>query len=107
MFTGESGSGRPSENTSNRSTRRTMRSTSDRMSVESGFSTSGSEPSSSCAAPRMPESGFLISCASIEAMAPTERTASRCVRCRFILSMMARGCNTSTRSPAFSPNGAA
>jgi hypothetical protein len=37
------------------------------------------ELSRSCAAPRMPESGFLISCASIEARPVTDRAAARWV----------------------------
>ena len=38
-------------------------------------SLSSTDCSSNCAAPRMPESGFLISCASIEPSAVSERAA--------------------------------
>ena len=52
--------------------------------------------SSNCAAPRMPDSGFLISCASIAAKALTERAAPRCVSWRSILSAMVRSCSITT-----------
>ena len=68
--------------------------------VSSTFSGSAS-PSSNCAAPLMPESGFLISCASIADMAETERAAPRWVNCRSIWWAMERGCTTisACRSP--------
>ncbi len=96
------------KNTSKRSTRRTMRSTSERISWESGRSASGSEPSSSCAAPRMPESGFLISWASMEAIAPSDRAHRIAMREMPVhLVHDARGCNQHTMSPEPSPRGAA
>ena len=62
--------------------------------------------SSSCAAPRMPDSGFLISCASMAASAITERAAPRWVSCRSILSAMVRSCSMTTTWPAYSGSGA-
>ena len=50
----------------------------------------------SCAAPRMPDSGFLISCASMAASAITERAAPRWVSWRSILSAMVRSCSITT-----------
>ena len=63
MLIGSRSIGRSSPNTSTRSIRSTMRSTSSRTSRASGSSSAVTLCSSSCAAPRMPESGFLISCA--------------------------------------------
>ena len=58
----------PSINPAMRSTSPTIRRESAAALVEPPFP-------SNCAAPRMPESGFLISCASIAAIAPAERAA--------------------------------
>ena len=55
-----------------RSTSFTMRSASSQISRVSARSSSPTEDSSSCAAPRMPESGFLISWASIAARPVTD-----------------------------------
>ena len=54
----------------------------------------------------MPDSGFLISCASIAASAITERAALRCVSCRSILSAMVRSCSITTIWPGRSVSGA-
>ena len=62
--------------------------------------------SSSCAAPRMPDSGFLISCASMAASAITERAAPRWVSWRSILSAMVRSCSMTTTWPGRSGTGA-
>ncbi|MGY4352034.1 hypothetical protein ACVWXM_008527 [Bradyrhizobium sp. GM7.3] len=62
--------------------------------------------SRSCAAPRMPESGFLISCASIAASAITERAALRWVSWRSILSAMERSWSITTIWPGRSVTGA-
>ena len=56
--------------------------------------------------PRMPDSGFLISCASIAASAITERAALRCVSCRSILSAMVRSWSITTIWPGRSVSGA-
>ena len=48
-------------------------------------SSSLADCSSNCAAPRMPDNGFLISCARTPAMPTTERAAPRWVNCRSIL----------------------
>ncbi|MNT97078.1 hypothetical protein D3C72_2393140 [compost metagenome] len=69
--------GRSSPNTSTRSINPTMRSVSSRISLASGISSLLTVCSSNCAAPRMPDSGFLISCASIEARPVTDRAAPR------------------------------
>ncbi len=100
MLTGWRSTGRSSENTSIRSTSETMRSVSSQISRVSARSSSDTAVSSSCAAPRMPESGFLISCASMEARPVTERAAARCVSCRSILSAIERSWNTMTTEPA-------
>ena len=84
-----------------------MRSVSSQISRVSCRSSSLADCSRSCAAPRMPESGFLISCASIAPSAVIERAAPRWVICRSILSAMVRSCSiTMTSSPA-SPSGVA
>ncbi len=62
-----------------RSTSFTIRSVSSQMRRVSARSSSPTLASSSCAAPRMPESGFLISCASMAPSAVTERAALRWV----------------------------
>ena len=101
MFTGSLPSGRSSPNTSMRSTRSRMRPVSSTMSWASGRSSSAAPASRSCAAPRMPDSGFLISWASTAAIADTERAAPRCESCRSIILAMLRCCSMSmTRSPS-------
>ena len=62
--------------------------------------------SRSCAAPRMPESGFLTSWASIAAIAVTERAALRCVSCRSILWAIERSCSVTTSWPGCSTSAA-
>ena len=62
-----------------RSTSATMRSVSSQISRVSSRPAASASCSSSCAAPRMPDSGFLTSCASIAAIAVTERAALRWV----------------------------
>ena len=106
MFTGPRATGRSSPNTSMRSTSVTMRSASSQISRVSCRSSGGADCSSSCAAPRMPDSGFLISCASMAASAITERAALRWVSCRSILSAMVRSCSMMTMWPGRSDSGA-
>ena len=106
MLTGPRATGRSSPNTSMRSTSVTMRSASSQISRVSMRSSDEAGCSSSCAAPRMPDSGFLISCASIAASAITERAALRCVNCRSILSAMVRSCSMTTIWPGRSVSGA-
>ena len=106
MLTGPRATGRSSPNTSMRSTSVTMRSASSQISRVSMRSSEDAACSSSCAAPRMPDSGFLISCASIAASAITERAALRCVNCRSILSAMVRSCSITTIWPGRSVSGA-
>ena len=77
MLTGPRARGRSSENISMRSTSATIRSVSSQISRVSSRSPASALRSRSWAAPRMPESGFLTSCASIAAMAVTERAALR------------------------------
>ena len=89
-----------------RSTSVTMRSASSQISRVSMRSSEEACCSSSCAAPRMPDSGFLISCASIAASAITERAALRWVSCRSILSAMVRSCSITTIWPGRSVSGA-
>ncbi len=69
--------GRSSENTSMRSTSAQIRSVSSQISRVSTVSSGVTDCSSSCAAPRIPDSGFLTSWASIAAIAVTERAAPR------------------------------
>ena len=106
MLTGSRSTGRSSANTSMRSTSFTMRSASSQISRVSVRSSSPADCSSSCAAPRMPDSGFLISCASIAASAMTERAAPRWVSWRSILSAMVRSCSITTTWPGRSGSGA-
>ena len=106
MLTGPRATGRSSPNTSMRSTSVTMRSASSQISRVSMRSSDEAACSSSCAAPRMPDSGFLISCASIAASAITERAALRWVNCRSILSAMVRSCSITTIWPGRSVSGA-
>ena len=106
MLTGSRSTGRSSANTSMRSTSFTMRSASSQIRRVSVRSSSSADCSSSCAAPRMPESGFLISCASMAASAITERAAPRWVSCRSILSAMVRSCSITTTWPGRSGTGA-
>ena len=89
-----------------RSTSFTMRSASSQMSRVSVRSSSPADCSSSCAAPRMPDSGFLISCASMAASALTERAAPRWVSWRSILSAMVRSCSITTTWSGRSGSGA-
>ena len=79
MLTASRCSGPLAENTSIRSTRLHTRSVSSRIRRVSGRSSGRTLCSRSCAAPRMPASGFFTSCASIAAIAPTDRAAPRCV----------------------------
>ena len=102
MLTGSFDSGRSSPNTSMRSTRLRMRSVSEQMSCVSARSASLVFASRSCAAPRMPDSGFLISCASTAASPDTERAAARWVSWRSIICAMFRCCSMSTTSPGWS-----
>ncbi len=90
-----------------RSTSAQMRSLSSQMRRVSSRSPALTFSSRSCAAPRMPESGFLTSCASIAAIAVTERAAFRCVSWRSILCAMVRSCSVSTTSSRSSATGAA
>ena len=90
-----------------RSTSAQMRSASSQMSRVNSRSLGLAFCSSSCAAPRMPESGFFTSCASIEAMAVTERAALRWVSWRSILLAMLRSCSITTTRSCGSDNGAA
>ena len=89
-----------------RSTSFTMRSVSSQISRVSVRSSSPADCSSSCAAPRMPDSGFLISCASMAASAITERAAPRWVSWRSILSAMVRSCSITTTWSGRSGSGA-
>ena len=89
-----------------RSTSFTMRSASSQISRVSVRSSSPADCSSSCAAPRMPDSGFLISCASMAASALTERAAPRWVSWRSILSAMVRSCSITTTWSGRSGSGA-
>ncbi len=106
MLTGSRSTGRSSANTSMRSTSFTMRSVSSQISRVSERSSSPADCSSSCAAPRMPDSGFLISCASMAASAITERAAPRWVSWRSILSAMVRSCSITTTWSGYSGSGA-
>ena len=106
MLTGSRSIGRSSANTSMRSTSFTMRSVSSQISLVSERSSSPADCSSSCAAPRMPDSGFLISCASMAASAITERAAPRWVSWRSILSAMVRSCSMTTTWSGYSGSGA-
>ena len=106
MLTGSRSTGRSSPNTSMRSTSLTMRSASSQISRVSVRSSSPTDCSSSCAAPRMPDSGFLISWASMAASAITERAAPRWVSWRSILSAMVRSCSMTTTWPGRSGTGA-
>ncbi len=83
-----------------------MRSVSSQMSWVSSRPAASASCSRSCAAPRMPESGFLTSCASIAAIAVTERAALRWVSWRSILSAIERSCSVSTTRSVPSPAGA-
>ena len=83
-----------------------MRSVSSQISFVSDRSSSPADCSSSCAAPRMPDSGFLISCASMAASAITERAAPRWVSWRSILSAMVRSCSITTTWSGYSGSGA-
>ena len=96
MLTGSRSIGRSSENTSMRSTSFTMRSASSQISRVSARSSSLTDDSRSCAAPRMPDSGFLISWASIAARPVTVRAAPRWVSWRSILSAIDRSWSTTT-----------
>ena len=82
--------GRLSEKTSMRSTSAQMRSVSSQIRRVSSRSASPAFCSSSWAAPRMPDSGFFTSCASIAAMALTERAAPRWVSWWSMRSTIAR-----------------
>ena len=106
MLIGSRSTGRSSANTSMRSTSFTMRSASSQISRVSVRSSSSTDCSSSCAAPRMPDSGFLISCASMAASAITERAAPRWVSWRSILSAMVRSCSITTTKSGCSGSGA-
>src|SRR4029077_5992987 len=77
MLSGLRSIGRPSAKASMRSTRATMRSVSSQIRLVSSRSLSGTDCSSSWAAPRMPDSGVLTSCASMAASALTDRAALR------------------------------
>ena len=79
-----------------------MRSVSAQMSCVSARSSSLRPGSSSWAAPRMPDSGFLISCASTAAMPDTERAAARWVSWRSIICAIERCCSISTIRPGWS-----
>ena len=89
-----------------RSTSLTIRSVSSQISRVSARSSSPTEVSSSCAAPRMPESGFLISCASIAPSAVTDRAALRWVSCLSIFSAIDRSCSRSVTPPSLIGSGA-
>ncbi len=106
MLTGSRSIGRSSVNTSMRSTSFTIRSASSQISRVKVRSSSPTDCSSSCAAPRMPDSGFLISCASMAASAVTERAAPRWVSWRSILSAMVRSCSITTTWSGRSGSGA-
>ncbi len=82
-----------------RSTSFTIRSVSSQISRVSMRSSSLASVSISCAAPRMPDNGFLISCASIEAIADTDRAASRwaCWRLSFSAIERSRSMTTMVR----------
>ena len=79
-----------------RSTSFTIRSVSSQIRRVRARSSSPTAVSSSWAAPRMPDSGFLISWASIAASAETERAAPRWVSCLSILSAIVRSCSKTT-----------
>ena len=83
-----------------------MRSVSSQISWVNSRPASSVSCSSSWAAPRMPESGFLTSCASIAAIAVTERAALRWVSWRSILSAIERSCSDRTTRSDPSPAGA-
>ncbi|MEY9616162.1 hypothetical protein ABIF21_009036 [Bradyrhizobium elkanii] len=83
-----------------------MRSASSQINRVKSRSSEDACCSKSCAAPRMPDSGFLISWASIAASAITERAALRWVSCRSILSAMVRSCSITTICPGRSVSGA-
>ena len=100
MLTGARSSGRTTENISMRSTSATIRSASSQISRVSSRSPGSAPCSSSWAAPRMPDSGFLTSCASIAAMAVTERAALRWINWSSILRAIERSCSDTTTLPA-------
>ena len=79
-----------------------MRSVSVQISWVSARSSSLTPGSSSWAAPRMPDSGFLISCASTCAMPDTERAAARWVSWRSIICAIERCCSISMIRPGLS-----
>ena len=107
MLTDARSSGGPSENISMRSTRATIRSVSSQISRVRVRSSSPAFCSRSCAAPRMPDSGFFTSCASSAAMAVTERAALRWTNWRSILRAMERSWSDTTTWAGASASGAA
>ena len=105
MLTGLRGKLRVSPKDSIRSIRLRMRSVSAQISCVRFFSLSGTASSSSCAAPRMPASGFLISCASTAAMPCIERTAPRCRSWRSMRCARLRSCRVMMTAPSGSGSG--
>ena len=91
MFSAALGTGRVSVKPSIRSINATTRSTSVRISVVSSRPSLSAVAPSSCAAPRMPDSGFLISWASIAAMPIADRAAFWLPRWRSTSAGTARG----------------
>ena len=88
-----------------RSIRPRMRSVSREISWVISRSSGASDSSSSCAAPRMPASGFLISCASTAAMPCIERTAPRAISWRSMRCARLRSCKVSSMAPSGSGSG--
>ena len=88
-----------------RSTSARMRSASSRISTVSSRSGASTLLSSSCAAPRMPDSGFFTSCARIAAMPVTLRAALRNVSCRSSARAAEASCSTSSTAPGSSGSG--
>ena len=105
MLTGSRSIGRSSANISIRSTSATMRSASSQIRRVSARSSSSASVSRSCAAPRMPDSGFLISWASMAARPVTVRAAPRCVSWRSIFSVTERTRSISDDVAGRSDNG--
>ena len=105
MLIGPRSIGRPSANASMRSTSATIRSVSSQIRLVSSRSLSGTDCSRSWAAPRMPDSGFLTSCASMAASALTERAALRCDIWRSMLRAIVCSTSETATSPSLSTIG--
>ena len=84
-----------------------MRSASSRISTVSSRSPSSTLASSNCAAPRMPDSGFLISCAKTADMPVTLRAAPRNFICRSRARAALLSCSVTSTQPGSSSMGVA